>query len=190
MKLESWDGKFVLTEAKLKQLYLFIFEQGFQNGILVEAGIGTDDRMEKLSEFINTQEKTVKQKKQLSERKLEFGEKLKEYVEKFGRDLVKEFYNYWTEHNEGGKQMRFEFKKNQPFNIERRLTTFKTRETQRNQQYIAKKEEKKQTTLDKYRSTYDRIRDKASGTSQDTGGNRQNDFNGESGVVDAVATEV
>ena len=38
--------------------------------------------------------------------------------------MIREFYDYWTEHNEGGKKMRFEMSKNQPFSIKRRLSTW------------------------------------------------------------------
>ena len=36
-----------------------------------------------------------------------------------------EFLSYWTEHNPDGKKMRFEMAKNQPFNIKRRMATWK-----------------------------------------------------------------
>jgi hypothetical protein len=36
-----------------------------------------------------------------------------------------DFISYWTEHNENGKKMRLEMSKNQPFNIKRRLATWK-----------------------------------------------------------------
>ena len=54
----------------------------------------------------------------------------KEIIDQYGlkykddKDLLNDFYSYWTEHNEKGKKMRFEMSKNQPFNIKRRLVTF------------------------------------------------------------------
>tara|TARA_R110000772_G_scaffold23984_2_gene63666 strand:- start:613 stop:1317 length:705 start_codon:yes stop_codon:yes gene_type:complete len=57
-------------------------------------------------------------------RKTSFGAKLKPYLEQFGEPLLKEFYEYWTEHNEQGQKMRFEYSKNQPFNVSRRLATW------------------------------------------------------------------
>lgn len=36
-----------------------------------------------------------------------------------------DFVSYWTEHNTDGKKMRFEMSKNQPFNIKRRMATWK-----------------------------------------------------------------
>lgn len=47
-------------------------------------------------------------------------------------DMLLEFIDYWTEHNEGGQKMRFEMSKNQPFNIKRRLVTWATRSKQFN----------------------------------------------------------
>jgi len=40
-------------------------------------------------------------------------------------EMLKEFFSYWTESNEGAKKMRFELAKNQPFQISRRLATWK-----------------------------------------------------------------
>ena len=57
-------------------------------------------------------------------RKTSFGAKLKPYLEQFGEPLLREFYEYWTEHNEQGQKMRFEYSKNQPFNVSRRLATW------------------------------------------------------------------
>lgn len=47
-------------------------------------------------------------KKTLEERKLAFGNKLVPYVEKYGREMIREFFDYWTEINDGGRLMRFE----------------------------------------------------------------------------------
>jgi len=41
------------------------------------------------------------------------------------KDLLDDFISYWTEHNKGGRKMRFEMSKNQPFNIGRRIGTWK-----------------------------------------------------------------
>jgi hypothetical protein len=41
--------------------------------------------------------------------------------------MLIEFRDYWTEHNDNGKKMRFEYAKNQPFNVSRRLATWSKR---------------------------------------------------------------
>lgn len=55
----------------------------------------------------------------LETRKHAFGEKLIPYMEQYGKALIREFFDYWTEHNENGKKMRFE--KEKTFEISRRL---------------------------------------------------------------------
>jgi len=64
--------------------------------------------------------------KSLEERKLDFVESLVPYgySKDCSGEMMQDFIEYWTEHNEGGKKMRFEMSKNQPFNIKRRLATW------------------------------------------------------------------
>lgn len=59
----------------------------------------------------------------LEVRKHAFGEKLIPYIEQYGKELIREFFDYWTEHNENGKKMRFE--KEKTFEISRRLARWK-----------------------------------------------------------------
>lgn len=55
----------------------------------------------------------------------DFIKSLQPFIETYGKELLNDFYLYWSETNEGGKKMRFEYAKNQPFNIARRLVTWK-----------------------------------------------------------------
>lgn len=61
-------------------------------------------------------------KKTIEERKAAFAEKLKPYLVQYGKDMLNNFYRYWTEINEGGKKMRFEMEK--VFQLSSRLTTW------------------------------------------------------------------
>lgn len=61
----------------------------------------------------------------LEARKHAFGEKLIPYIEQYGKVLIREFFDYWTEHNENGKKMRFE--KEKTFEISRRLARWSNR---------------------------------------------------------------
>lgn len=67
--------------------------------------------------------------KTLQERKDEFTNKVMEKLTDTGKvtdhSEILKFVDYWTEHNEGGRKMRFEIAKNQPFNIGRRWGTWK-----------------------------------------------------------------
>lgn len=57
--------------------------------------------------------KTTKKTKAvpIEDRKLAFGESLSPFVKEFGRDMVKDFYEYWTEHGDNDTKMRFEKQK-------------------------------------------------------------------------------
>ena len=85
--------------------------------------------------------------KTLEERKEDF--KMLVYELDEPRDRLDAFYDYWSEHNDGGKKMRFELSKNQPFNTKRRMGTWK------------KIEQSKEETIEKarpivYHDTYER----------------------------------
>ena len=55
-------------------------------------------------------------------REKEFYDSLVPYVEVYGKEMIREFYNYWTEPNKSGTQMRFEL---QPtWCLSRRLCTW------------------------------------------------------------------
>lgn len=56
-------------------------------------------------------------------RKEKFYQSLVPYVAKYGKDMVRAFYDYWTEKTYGGRKMRFE--KQQAFEISKRLATWK-----------------------------------------------------------------
>lgn len=55
-------------------------------------------------------------------RKEKFYQSLVPYVTKYGKDMVRAFYDYWTEKTYGGRKMRFE--KQPAFEISKRLATW------------------------------------------------------------------
>jgi hypothetical protein len=56
------------------------------------------------------------------DRKLKFSTTLIPFLETYDRDLIRAFYDYWTEHGENDKKMRFE--KEKSFGLGRRLATW------------------------------------------------------------------
>ncbi len=58
----------------------------------------------------------------LSVRKVNFSESLKPFLEKYSKDMLNDFYLYWTEHGEKDKKMRFE--KERSFGLSQRLSTW------------------------------------------------------------------
>jgi hypothetical protein len=57
--------------------------------------------------------------KTIEDRKAEFKNSLSHFLNDFEKDLLNEFYKYWTEHGEKDRKMRFE--KERSFNIKLRL---------------------------------------------------------------------
>jgi hypothetical protein len=59
---------------------------------------------------------------QISEKKLKFYEDCKPFLEKYPKEMLRRFYNYWIELNKSGTRMRYELERT--FEISRRLTTW------------------------------------------------------------------
>lgn len=54
---------------------------------------------------------------------MEIWEAIDQSFDTYPKQMVREFWEYWTEHNENGRKMRFEMEK--VFSIKRRLATWK-----------------------------------------------------------------
>ena len=72
---------------------------------------------------INKQE-TNKQRT-IEERKIKFYDSLIECGEEYPKQMLRDFFNYWTEHGENDKKLRFE--KEKTFGIKQRLSTWYNR---------------------------------------------------------------
>ena len=96
-----------------------------------------------------TQGKTTlsKSKASLKEREHEFGESLIPYIEKYSKETIRAFFNYWTERNKSGTKMRFELEKT--WETAKRLQTWASRE----------KVQKSTTTLKSSEMNYDKDSD-------------------------------
>jgi hypothetical protein len=67
----------------------------------------------------------VNKNENIEERKLKFADALKPFLDEYGRDMLNDFYFYWTEHGENDKKLRFE--KEKTFGISQRLRTWFSR---------------------------------------------------------------
>jgi len=56
-------------------------------------------------------------KKSIEERKLDFRDELAKYLEVYGRDMLNQFFKYWTEANTGKTRMKFEMEKTWQMNL-------------------------------------------------------------------------
>jgi hypothetical protein len=62
----------------------------------------------------------------INEKKLRFYNDCKPYLEKYPKEMLRKFYNYWTEMNKSGTRLRFELQ--QTFEISKRLVTWASRD--------------------------------------------------------------
>ncbi len=66
--------------------------------------------------------KTPKLEVDITIRKNKFYEDCSKYVQKYGKEMVRDFFDYWTETNKSGKKMRFEDQKF--FDMSKRFATW------------------------------------------------------------------
>ena len=71
---------------------------------------------------VKKEKSSAKKEKSIPDRKQGLKERLYPFLEKYSREMLNDFYSYWTEMNEGGKKMRFEMQK--VFDVGRRLATW------------------------------------------------------------------
>lgn len=74
---------------------------------------------------VKEKEKVKEKVINIEERKLKFADALKPFLDEYGRDMLNDFYFYWTEHGENDKKLRFE--KEKTFGISQRLRTWFSR---------------------------------------------------------------
>jgi hypothetical protein len=66
----------------------------------------------------------------IAERKQKFASNLTSFVDVYGKQMIRDFYDYWTEHGEKDKKMRFE--KETSFNLDARLNRWNKNVQERN----------------------------------------------------------
>lgn len=85
-----------------------------------EEEIREEERKEEKSKVFGATK--VATKTTIEDRQKELMQKLAPFVDQYGKEMLREFFNYWTEMNPGGKKMRFEMQK--VFDPARRLVTW------------------------------------------------------------------
>lgn len=66
----------------------------------------------------------------LKERKQAFASSLTSFVDLYGKEMIRNFYDYWSEHGERDRKMRFE--KQTSFNVELRLKRWNSKQQEVN----------------------------------------------------------
>jgi len=76
-----------------------------------------------IKNYSNYQIEETKEKiENIDKRKTAFKEQVKDYINEVPKNILTEFFNYWTETNKSGSKMKFELEKT--WDIKRRLKTW------------------------------------------------------------------
>jgi len=81
-----------------------------------------DNNQSLIAKKENTVSPGGRAKNDVDNRKLKFRDKLIPFLDEYGKDTLREFYNYWTENSKDGLKFRMEAQKF--FDIKRRLATW------------------------------------------------------------------
>lgn len=92
----------------------------------------------------NFAESLIKSSKSIQERKSAFSESIKPFLGKYGRELLNEFYLYWTQVGNGERKMLFE--KQKSFQIPNRLALWKRNQKKTSPDQILNSNESKDYT--------------------------------------------
>jgi hypothetical protein len=117
--LKKWEEQ----QEQRKQAGIRSAEVRKQNATLVNARSLSST----VSVSGNVNDNVIKNKESLETRSLAFKETLRPFINKFGVDMVKNFYGYWSEPNQTKTKMLFEMQKT--WDTSRRLETWSKRES-------------------------------------------------------------
>lgn len=99
--------------------------KGKGNGNAIEDSIDIKSSVER-EEIEIPQKKSIAAKAATLSRKEAFYKSLIPYVDKYGKDMIRAFYDYWTELNKSETKMRFELQKT--WEVSKRLATWANKE--------------------------------------------------------------
>jgi hypothetical protein len=78
----------------------------------------------------------------IENRKLKFAHSLNPFIDEFGKDMIRKFYDYWTE--SGDKDRKFKLEKQKSWNTKLRLNNWRERENNYSSQLNTKKQNNEQ----------------------------------------------
>ena len=84
-----------------------------------------DKQNESKVEANNNVNDNVNKNINIEERKSKFYDAIAKYVDEYPKEMLRDFFNYWSEHGENDKKLRFE--KEKTFGIKQRLSTWHSR---------------------------------------------------------------
>lgn len=89
--------------------------------------------------------KEEKRKEAIKERKLKFASTLKDFIDVYGKEMIKEFYAYWTEENKSGTKFKQELEKT--WDVSRRLEMWARNDKTFKKEKIPEQKEKEKNVI-------------------------------------------
>jgi hypothetical protein len=117
-----------MTLQDIKNILNGDFEvwEKLKSKFIEENGFYYNKKLESVKRHKKTEVEIIEDRKklelQISEKKLKFYDDCKPFLEKYPKEMLRRFYNYWVELNKSGTRMRYELERT--FEISRRLTTW------------------------------------------------------------------
>lgn len=112
-------------EAKAKQNVANVANAKSAKQNVANVAVNVNDNVN-----VSNKEKIVKEKSlSLSDRTENFKKELIPFVEKYGKDMIRAFFDYWSEPNTPGTKMRYEMQKT--WNLAGRLRTWERRSNEK-----------------------------------------------------------
>lgn len=112
-------------EAKAKQNVANVANAKSAKQNVANVAVNVNDNVN-----VSNKEKIVKEKSlSLSDRTEKFKKELIPFVEKYGKDMIRAFFDYWSEPNTPGTKMRYEMQKT--WNLAGRLRTWERRSNEK-----------------------------------------------------------
>jgi hypothetical protein len=105
-----------------------------------------NDTKNTVSDSVSVSDKVIHINKNnsIDSRKLKFANTLKPFIDNYGKELIREFYNYWTEPNKSNTKFKQELERT--WSLERRLETWAKNDTNFNNNNNTKKQKQNELT--------------------------------------------
>ena len=132
MEQNGTNGTFVPTEkSQPKKSIKTNSDLSGTNGTNVPTDVFTTDNNNIQDNInINNNNNNIAKDNIITKRKDNFYNSLVPFIEKYGKEMIREFFDYWSEMNPSKTKMRFELQKT--WEVSKRLATWASREKVRN----------------------------------------------------------
>ena len=121
--------------------------------------VNVNDNVNDIEEKNKSSKLDLQKKKSVEEetieRRTKFYQSLIPYVQRYGKDMIRQFYDYWSEMNKSKSRMRWEGEKT--WELERRLEYWSRRDNSYNRNGTNRTEQREQERVGRQSDAYSRI---------------------------------